>query len=86
MNPVETVIVGFLKELQAAQKKIDSFVAGEISSSNIKSTMAWVDKILKFLEPLLVDAQALIPASHPELTVVLAWAIKIINQIDGTQS
>ena len=86
MTPIEATIVGFLKELQAGQKKIDSFVAGELSSANMKSTMAWIDKILKFLEPLLVDAQALIPASHPELTVVLAWAIKIINQIDGTQS
>jgi pantothenate kinase-related protein Tda10 len=82
MNPVQEVAVKLLNDLKANQTKINSFLAGEFSSTNMKTVIADIEKVLEFLKPLLNDIDALIPASMPELKLVLDWAVKIINQIE----
>ena len=82
MTPIQATAVALLNDLKANQVKINSFVESCATTCNMKTVIADIEKTLTFLKPLLGDIDALIPASMPELKLVLDWAVKIVNALD----
>jgi hypothetical protein len=81
MYPIQEVAVKLLNDLKANQAKVNSFLAGEFSHIDMKTVIADIEKVLRFLKPLLIDIDALIPSAMPELKLVLDWAVKLVNLV-----
>jgi hypothetical protein len=84
MNTLEqgaqTIVLTLLNDLKIYQAKLQAFAStGKGVPSEIAKIVLEIEKILSYLKPFLTTIDAIIPASMPELKLVLDWALKIID-------
>lgn len=87
MNPLELgaqkIIIAILQEIQAHHLEIARLVTlGKVSDQKLNDIDSSIRHALSLLEPLIDEADTLIPSTMPILKDVLDWCKDIIQSID----